>query len=107
MDINYSEAMVEVLDILEHTDKADVEKIPTQFIEFLKKNQSKNYKSNLNHSQNIKDMNLNPKTQALLGLIYMKFWASEKEKKDFFNKINNNEKIFREEMNKKYNYNHL
>ena len=100
MDINYREAIVEVLDILEHTNKFDVNKISPKFIEFLKKNRSQTYKSKLNYTKSIKDMNLNPKTQAILGLIYVKFWADKEEKEKFIYKINENERIFREKRKK-------
>ena len=107
VSIAYSEAAVEVLDILEHTKKEDVNKIPKKFIEFLEKNKSKTYISNLDHTKTIKEMNLKPKTQALLGLIYLKYWANEEEKIEFRKKAQVNEFNYQKELNEKYNPDNL
>ncbi len=45
-EAEYSEAAVEVLDILNHTNKDDVKKIPQSFIKFLIEIANKNYKAN-------------------------------------------------------------
>lgn len=103
VSIGYTEAAVEVLDILKHTRKEDVQKIPKTFIEFLEKNKSTTYKSNLDHNKSIKEMNLRPKTHAILGIIYMKYWANEFEKEEFKNKVSIKENNYREELQNKYN----
>lgn len=107
VSVAYSEAAVEVLDILEHTKKEDVNKIPKKFIEFLENNKSKTYISNLDHTKTIKEMNLKPKTHALLGLIYLKYWANEEEKIEFRKKAQVNEFNYQKELNEKYNPNNL
>lgn len=107
VSVAYSEAAVEVLDILEHTKKEDVNKIPKKFIEFLENNKSKTYISNLDHTKTIKEMNLKPKTQALLGLIYLKYWANEEEKIEFRKKAQVNEINYQKELNEKYNPDNL
>lgn len=107
VSVAYSEAAVEVLDILEHTKKEDVNKIPKKFIEFLENNKSKTYISNLDHTKTIKEMNLKPKTQALLGLIYLKYWANEEEKIEFRKKAQANESNYQKELNEKYNPDNL
>ena len=56
VSVAYSEAAVEVLDILKHTRKEDVNKIPKKFIEFLENNKSKTYIANLDHTKTIKEM---------------------------------------------------
>lgn len=99
----YSEAAVEVLDILNHTDEKMVQKIPSKFIDFLKENSSKEYVSNLDHSKKIRDMELKPKTEAILGLIYLKYWADEEGKKKFEQKIKENEEFLANELNNDFN----
>lgn len=83
VSVSYSEAVTEVLDILKHTKKEDVEKIPKSFMDYLEENKSKDYVPDLDHSKSIKDMGIKPKTAALLGMIYIKYWADAKEKKNF------------------------
>lgn len=107
VSVAYSEAAVEVLDILKHTRKEDVNKIPKKFIEFLENNKSKTYIANLDHTKTIKEMELKPKTQALLGLIYLKYWANEEEKLEFRKKARENECNYQKELNEKYNPDNL
>jgi hypothetical protein len=71
----YRKACTEVLDILEHTRKEDVAKIPSNFIEFLKKNSDKLYKPNLDHTKRIRDMGLRKETLGILAIISRKFWS--------------------------------
>lgn len=103
VSVKYSEAAVEVLDILKYTKEEDVKKIPKKFMKFLEDNKSETYTPNLNHTKEIKDMGLKPETEAILGLIYMKYWANEDEKTKFQEKIRNNEIVYQEELKEKYN----
>lgn len=107
VSVAYSEAAVEVLDILKHTNKEDVNKIPKKFIEFLENNKSETYIADLDHTKTIKEMDLKPKTQALLGLIYLKYWADEEEKRDFKKRARENEIKYQEELREKYNTDNL
>jgi len=99
----YSEAAVEVLDILKHVDAENVKKIPTKFIEFLEDNKSKDYECKLDHSKTIKEMELKPKTEAILGFIYLKYWADEEGKKKFEQRMKENEKFFENELKQDFN----
>lgn len=106
----YREAYSEVLDILNHTRKVDVNKISPQFIDYLKTNCSKTYISKLNHSMNIKDMQLKPKTKAVLAIIYKKYWCDEEQRKNFDDKLKQNQDIYnqrRSEETKNYFNNKL
>ena len=103
----YSEAAVEVLDILKHTSEEDVEKIPKKFLEFLESNKSKTYIPKLDHTKTIKEMNLKPKTEALLGLIYLKYWANDEEKIAFKNRAKENEIKYQEGLREKYHTDNL
>ena len=69
-EIEYSEAAVEVLDILNHTNKEDVARIPQSFIKFLTNIASKSYKVKFNYEQPINGLNLKKQTKELLGFIY-------------------------------------
>lgn len=107
VSVSYSEAVTEVLDILKHTKKEDVEKIPKSFMDFLEENKSKDYTPNLDHSKSLKDMGIKPKTAGLLGMIYVKYWANEEEKQEFMRKANENEQIYQEELRAKFNPNDI
>ena len=107
VSVAYSEAAVEVLEILKHTKEEDVKKIPRKFIEFLEKNKSKTYIANLDYTKTISEMKLKSKTQALLGLIYLKYWADEEERVAFEKRVKENEIKYQEKLRQKYNVDNL
>ena len=82
-----SEAATEVIEILKYTNKKDVNKIPKEFMSFLKENCSKTYKITDDYSKPFSEINLKPKTEALLGIIYLKYWADEEGKREFRKKL--------------------
>lgn len=98
----YEEAMTEVVEILEHTKKEEIEKIPPKFMEYLRKYSSKKYVPNLNHAQKLKDMNLKPMTKALISLIYREYFCDEMQKKEYDKKILEAELQYQEELRKKF-----
>lgn len=75
----YRNSFSEIIDILKHMKKEDVQKVSPEFIEYLRSNASKTYVSTLDHSKTIKEMNLNPRTKAILALIYNKYWSNTDE----------------------------
>ena len=103
----YGEAAVEVLDILDNTNKADVKKIPTSFIKFLVEIASEDYKVNLDHSKLISEMNLKEKTKEILGVIYINWWCDKKDKENYTKQIKELEIKRQEEIKEKYNPNKI
>ena len=99
----YAEASVEVLDILEHMNANDLVKVSNKFIDFLKKNASKEYICNLDYSKKLNEMNLKEETRGLLALMYETYWCPEEEKQDLKKKFYENEQKYQEELRKKYN----
>ena len=107
INIEYRKSISEVLDILEHTRKEDVDKISPKFMEFLNKNKYDNYVPNLDHSKRVKEMELNDKTIAILSIIASKYWISGADKEDFEKQLKENEKKYQEELYEKYNPDNL
>lgn len=105
-EIEYSEAAVEVLDILNHTNKEDVARIPQSFIKFLTDISNKSYKAKFNHEQPINGFNLRKQTKELLGFIYITWWCNKEEHEKYKNIIheNNNKK---EKIKETYNVNDI
>lgn len=103
-EIEYSEAAVEVLDILNHTNKEDVARIPQSFIKFLTDISNKSYKAKFNYEQPINGLNLRKQTKELLGFIYITWWCNKEEHEKYKNIIheNNNKK---EKIKETYNVN--
>lgn len=105
-ETQYSEAAVEVLDILNYTAKEDVAKIPKSFIRFLKDISSKSYKANFNYEQPINGFNLRKQTKELLGFIYITWWCNNDEYKRY-KKIIHENSIKREKIKEIYNVNEI
>lgn len=103
MTKSYSEAITEVLDILDHTRIQDVEKIPKGFINFLNKNCAKDYYPNLDYTKTINEIEIKPETRAILGTIYRNWWCSKEEKENYIKIIQSKEKLFQQEIREKYN----
>ena len=102
----YSEAAVEVLDILNYTDKEDVARIPQSFVKFLIDISSNNYEIKFNHEQPINGLNLKKQTKELLGFIYITWWANNEEREKY-KKIINNENAKKKEIKESYNVNDI
>ena len=105
-EAEYSEAAVEVLDILNHTNKEDVQRIPQSFIKFLTDISSKNYKSKFNHEQPINGFNLRKQTKELLGFIYITWWCNKEEHEKYKNIIHENN-MKQEKIKETYNVNDI
>lgn len=98
----YGEAAVEVLDILDNTNKEDVAKIPPSFIQFLVDNASDDYVVNLDHSKPINELNIKEKTKEILGTIYINWWCDNKQKEQYKKQIEEQERKEQEELREKY-----
>lgn len=103
----YGEAAVEVLDILDNTNKADVEKIPTSFIKFLVDNASENYAVNFDHSKPMSELPMQEKTKEILGTIYINWWCTNEQRKKYKKQIEEQEKMSQEKMKEKYDPNKI
>lgn len=99
----YAEAITEVLDILENSDKNITKKIPNDLIEFWKTNKSKTYKPNLDHNKKINEMKLKEKTKSLIGMIYLNYLCNNEEKAKVKLILKNNEERYQKELREKYN----
>lgn len=87
----YRIAISETLEILSYTKKEDVNKIPIKFLKFLRENAAKKYISKLDFSKPLSEMNISSKTIGILSIIYIKYWCNAEEKKEFEEKIKQNE----------------
>jgi len=103
VSVEYSEAIVEVLDILDNSEDSIVEKIPKKLIEFWQKNKSTTYKPNLDHSKSLKDMELKSKTKSLITMIYLNYLCDASEKDKIKLILKKNEEKYRQELKEKYN----
>ncbi len=104
---NLSESCTEILDILQNIDKSLYNKVPKRFVSFLEENKSKTYIPNIDYSKEVKDWDIGQKTKNILGILYLNYWSTPSQKKEYIKILKKNEKIYQEEINKKYNANNL
>lgn len=80
MDNNYRQALAEVLEVLNHTDKKIVEQIPKEFLSFILENVDKKYITNIDFTLENWEYSLTEDAQATLAYIYKEYIASNDEK---------------------------
>ena len=107
ISIEYKEAIVEILDILENSNDNIYKKIPKKLIEFWQKNKSTTYKPQLDHSKSLNEMNLKEKTKDIITMIYINYLCNESEKEATKNIIKENEKKHQLMLMEKYNTNNI
>lgn len=103
ISVEYSEAISEVLDILENSDDTILKKIPNKLIEFWKNNKSITYIPNLDHSKPLKEMKLKEKTKDIITMIYINYLCNENEKEITRSIIKENEENYQIMLREKYN----
>jgi len=103
VSLEFSEGISETLDVLKHTNRVYVDKISRKFMEFLEKNKSDSYSSNLDHSKKLNEMNLKEKTKDILAVIYMNYWCTPQQKAEYSELLRENERKYQEELREKYN----
>lgn len=99
--------ITETLEILKHIDKTYTMKVPQNFLEFLNENKSETYIPKIDFSQKLKDLDLKDETKNLLGIMYLNYWSTEEEKKEFSKLLDDNELKYKAEIKEKYSIDKL
>lgn len=100
--------ITETVEILKKSSKEELEKIPEDFIKFLKKNVYEDYKFSINDNKNISDLELKKETKNILAYIAYNYWCKNKEQKEYIKEILlNNKKECDEKLKEKYNVDNL
>ncbi|MBR2289737.1 MAG: hypothetical protein IJ867_03845 [Clostridia bacterium] len=100
----YSNAMAETLHYLKGIRKEDVDKIPSNFLNFLEEHASKGYQCNFDNTKPLSELEVLPETRGLIGTICLNYWCTTKEQKEAFqNKLRENERVYQEKQREIYN----
>lgn len=99
----YSEAVVDVLDILEHMEEEDIQRVPKKFVDILKENASPTYVSNLDYTKRLVEMDLSEEARGILAVMYRHYWCPKEKKEEFEKRITENEMEFQRIISEKYN----
>ena len=74
---NYACAYKEVIEVLKHTKREDVNKIPKLEIILWRQNMKKDYNFKIDENKPIEDQNLSKEAKAVLANIFKKYWATD------------------------------
>lgn len=108
VNIQYSNAMAELLHYLKGIRQEDINKIPTKLMNFIKENASKNYECSFDYNKPLKELDLLDETRGLIGMICYNYWCETAEQKsEYLNKLNENEKHYQQMLREKYNPDNL
>ena len=103
VSVEYSEAVVEVLGILDCLEENDRNKIPNNVLDFFEKNKSETYRPNIDYTADLKDLKLKDKTREIIAGLYIDYLCEEDEKEEYIEKLNQNEIKYQEKLKEKYN----
>lgn len=95
MSTEYAKAFKEVLAILEQVQKQEKEKIPSDFLKFLQKNASEEYKPQFHENQELKYLELTKEAKAILSILYRNYICEKKIEE---------EKLLKEEVQMNQNH---
>ena len=100
----YSEALVEVLEIINCLDENERKKIPDEIIKFYEENKSTTYKPILDlNSDNISNAILKNKTREILAGIYIDYLCdNEDQKKEYIKELRKTEYGYEEAKKTEY-----
>ena len=100
---NYANAYKEVLIILDNLIKEDYDKIPKEYIEFLKSNCNNEYEFYYDNSKTFEEQELLDDTKYILFGLFEKFGATEIQKEKIKNFKDNYFRKIEEEKREQYN----
>ena len=100
---NYANAYKEVLIILDNLIKEDYDKIPKEYIEFLKSNCNNEYEFYYDNSKTFEEQELLDDTKYILFGLFEKFGATEIQKEKIKNFKDNYFRKIEDEKREQYN----
>lgn len=99
---NIPNAYKEVYTILKYVSKDDVNLIPKNFIKMLKSKMNVNYKFEYNENLDLENQIILRETRAILGYIFLNFWANDIQKNVITKKLNEDKLVKAGEMRLRY-----
>jgi len=102
-----SEVYVDISIIIKMMPIEMKEKISKSFINFIEKNKSNNYVSNINPKIPIREQNIRKETKEMLGIIYRDYLCSNEEHDELIKQEEQEIKQYKEELRQKYNPNDI
>ncbi len=99
---NYPKAYKEVIEILKYVPKEDMNKIPIEIIDMFNEKKDKDYEYKIDKNKEFKQQEILQETKVILANIYIKYWATAKEKEQINEIYRDARRKSEEEKIKKY-----
>jgi len=84
----YSKAYKEVIEVLKHTKREDVNKIPKEKVAMWKANMRKDYDFKILKNKSLEEQGLSDEAKAIIANIYKDYWATDSEREKIKSKEN-------------------
>lgn len=94
----------EVFCVLYYFDNELIKKIPVKFLTYIKElATASNKEVNIDIQKELDEQNISEESKDLIALIYYSYIANKEEKEKIVQLWNENERIYQDELNRKYN----
>ena len=103
MNKNYQEAFVEVLEVIKNCEEGVKRKIPDRFINYLEQNADKNYKPQIDFTNDSWKKTIKQETQNILALVYRDYVVSPEKRKKLILEEREMQRLKEKELREKYN----
>lgn len=97
-------AYAELLEILSYMESEYTSKIPKKLMQVLQRNALTTYENHIDATKPLEEQKISQKTAALIGMLTLQYWCeSEEQKQELINVFKENERVYQENLRKKYN----
>ena len=107
MDEIKVQTLSELYCLLNYFPKIYLDKIPEKLLDLIKGFCNKKYFIEVDTTKTLEEQNISDETKNMLVVFKYNYWASEYEKQNIIEKLNENEKNYQEELREKYNPDNL
>ena len=102
MEDNFPKAYKETIEILKHFSQRDINKIPKELIDLLKRKMDNAYEFHVDMNQTLQEQDLLEETKDILANLYRDYFANEEEKANIKKKEKQEIEHIEEEKTRKY-----
>lgn len=103
VNLEYSNAYSEVLEILKYISKEDFEKLPNNVIKLFKDNANKDHIFFYNPNKTLIDQNVSQTTKYIIAILFRDYWSTPVQKEKILAKESYDFNKIEEEKKQKYN----
>ena len=104
ISINTRQAYSEIDEFLGLLSIEQRNKVPQKLRELFKRERDKEYIKRIDSTIPIKEQNLKEETLAIIALLNLQYWCEDEEEKERLQKVySNNEKLYQEMLQEKFN----